>query len=216
MAMAKRLVALMALAALAGVPMAAACDESSPTETTPTATSEASPSPTPTRAPEATPTPRPALTYQVTYVYAQPAKIGTQVWVERPPLRASWVFLDNGYMSGWIYDGTTVTSCSGVTGGAGECTLSQQATGTPPAGIGGGATATATPPGLTQLPSRTIAGREASCWQLPQQSGAPADYCVSHDGIMLYTSSAGITLEAIEVRDTVDESLLSPPYPVKR
>lgn len=156
-----------------------------------------------------------AATYQVTFVETHNGqRIGTQVLAQQPPLRAWWQFLDNGYFSGWIYDGSTLVSCSGKRGGEGDCSSSASPSG-PPA-TGGSASGGAQPPAVTPVASRVIAGREATCWTFSSSpAGQAATMCSTGDGILLYTSAAGITLEAIEVRDSPDPAMFTAPYAVK-
>lgn len=169
---------------------------------------------TPSQAPASvSPSTTAALSYQVTYVETHDGqRVGTQVLAQDPPRRAWWQILDNGYLTGWILDTAGMLVCNGKQGGAGECFASNASGGT---GAAMTRVGEATPDTGT-LPGRTVAGGSTSCYAVQAPQGGDAGEVCTAGGILLYSRTANVTLEATEVRDSADASLFAPPFPIRK
>jgi hypothetical protein len=156
--------------------------------------------------------------YQATYKYEvkKSELVGAMIYAQQWPLRASWLEL-NGYTTGWVYDGKTMTSCTGDRRSGGECFAEPVPDGAPTAGR------TYSQEELEELtrqaqakllPGRTIAGLAATCYEVGNDAH-PATMCTAEGGIMLLTETAEVRVEASIVGFTVDSAVFTLPFPLK-
>ncbi len=152
-------------------------------------------------------------TYSITYAVSGEGEETTWTLAQDPPRSAAIVVAD-GQTIRIIDDGTDQYTCFGDDDN-GQCLKATDA-GLDPGAVVGDATEDAEQAAVTEVEGRSIAGRDARCFEYAETADAEGGtVCVDEDkGYMLFLETAGTSMTATDVTEDVPDDMFEPPFDV--